>query len=69
MSEKHGTQSDERDMDRMGKLQELRKNRALTYHQRQFKFLTIFGFAVLLGNTWEYAMLYVIRTLNNKYHN
>ena len=31
----------------------------LTRYQRQFKFLTIFGFAVLLGNTWEYAMLYV----------
>lgn len=29
----------------------------LTMIQRQFKFLTIFGFAVLLGNTWEYAML------------
>ncbi|KAF3037433.1 hypothetical protein E8E11_003723 [Didymella keratinophila] len=54
--EKHGTQSDERDMDRMGKLQELR---------RQFKFLTVFGFAVLLGNTWEYAMLGIGISLYN----
>ncbi|CAN9322453.1 unnamed protein product [Alternaria alternata] len=51
VSEKHGTHGDEMDMDRMGKLQVLR---------RQFKFLSIFGFAVILGNTWEYSLLYVI---------
>ncbi|CAN9102393.1 unnamed protein product [Alternaria alternata] len=48
VSEKHGTHGDEMDMDRMGKLQVLR---------RQFKFLSIFGFAVILGNTWEYSLL------------
>jgi hypothetical protein len=30
----------------------------LTGDQRQFKFLTIFGFGVLLGNTWEFSMMY-----------
>jgi len=64
--EKRGTQSDEKDMDRMGKLQELRvchKNAPTkcgrTHRdQRQFKFVTIFGFGVLLGNTWEFSMMY-----------
>ncbi|EMD61337.1 hypothetical protein COCSADRAFT_147942 [Bipolaris sorokiniana ND90Pr] len=46
--EKHGTQGDELDMDRMGKVQVLR---------RQFKFLSIFGFAVILGNSWEYSLI------------
>ncbi|CAG5140244.1 uncharacterized protein ALTATR162_LOCUS667 [Alternaria atra] len=48
VSEKHGTHGDERDMERMGKIPELR---------RQFKFLSIFGFAVILGNTWEYSLI------------
>ncbi|KAI4658087.1 uncharacterized protein J4E79_007068 [Alternaria viburni] len=56
VGEKYGTHSDESDMDRMGKLQELR---------RQFKFLTIFGFAVLLGSTWEYALIGIGISLYN----
>jgi hypothetical protein len=32
----------------------------LTGDQRQFKFLTIFGFGVLLGNTWEFSIMYAI---------
>ncbi|OSS44206.1 hypothetical protein B5807_11310 [Epicoccum nigrum] len=56
VNDKHGTQSDGRDMDRMGKLQELR---------RQFKFLTIFGFGVLLGNTWEFSIIGIGISLYN----
>ncbi|KAF3003753.1 hypothetical protein E8E13_009675 [Curvularia kusanoi] len=56
VGEKHGTQRDERDMDRMGKLQELR---------RQFKFLTVFGFSILLGNTWPYALIGIGISLYN----
>lgn len=43
-SEKKGTQSDERDMYRMGKAQQLRRN---------FRFFTIFGFLMVLMATWE----------------
>jgi hypothetical protein len=43
-SEKKGTQSDERDMYRMGKVQQLRRN---------FRFFTIFGFLMVLMATWE----------------
>jgi choline transport protein len=66
VGEKHGTYNDETDMDRMGKLQVLRvssnklsKNSALCLRdqQRQFKFFSIFGFAVILGNTWEYSLM------------
>ncbi|XP_014555116.1 hypothetical protein COCVIDRAFT_39038 [Bipolaris victoriae FI3] len=48
VNKKHGTQRDERDMDRMGKRQQLR---------RQFKFLSIYGFGVVLGCTWEYSLI------------
>lgn len=67
VNKKHGTQRDERDMERMGKRQQLRvRSRTLrqsckkpTWSQRQFKFLTIYGFGVVLGCTWEYALMYV----------
>jgi choline transport protein len=43
-SEKKGTQSDQCDMYRMGKVQQLRRN---------FRFFTIFGFLMVLMATWE----------------
>lgn len=42
--EKAGTAGDRRDMYRMGKMQELRRN---------FSFVPIFGFAAVLMITWE----------------
>ncbi|KAF1844879.1 amino acid transporter [Cucurbitaria berberidis CBS 394.84] len=42
--EKNGTIGDQRDMLRMGKTQELRRN---------FRFVTIFGFTMVLMATWE----------------
>ncbi|KAF2795955.1 amino acid transporter [Melanomma pulvis-pyrius CBS 109.77] len=51
-----GSQHDEVDMDRMGKLQELRRN---------FKFMSIFGYAVILGSTWEYALVIIGIPLSN----
>ena len=48
--EKLGTSGDQRDMIRMGKKQELR---------RDFQFFSIWGFAVLLGCSWEYVFMSV----------
>ncbi|OAL55082.1 amino acid transporter [Pyrenochaeta sp. DS3sAY3a] len=42
--EKRGTKVDQQDMHRMGKVQELRRN---------FRFVTIFGFTMVLMATWE----------------
>lgn len=44
VSEKKGNEFDQRDMHRMGKKQELRRN---------FRFVTIFGFTMVLMATWE----------------
>ncbi|OCK79331.1 amino acid transporter [Lepidopterella palustris CBS 459.81] len=55
-SEKYGTAYDERDMQRMGKLQQLRRN---------FRFFSIFGYAVILGNTWEFALVLGAMALTN----
>ncbi|KAF2198016.1 amino acid transporter [Delitschia confertaspora ATCC 74209] len=44
VAEKRGTVNDRRDMRRMGKSQELRRN---------FRFVTIFGFTMVLMATWE----------------
>ena len=44
---KAGTEADRRDMARMGKMQELRRN---------FSFFPIFGFAAVLMITWEAIM-------------
>lgn len=44
IQEKKGTQFDQRDMYRMGKTQELRRN---------FRFVSIFGFTMVLMATWE----------------
>jgi choline transport protein len=44
VSEKKGTQDDQKDMHRMGKTQELRRN---------FRFVSIFGYSMILMATWE----------------
>ncbi len=48
--EKLGTEHDQRGMIRMGKKQELR---------RDFQFFSIWGFAVVLGCSWEYVFMSV----------
>lgn len=47
-SEKLGTKWDQRGMMRMGKKQELR---------RQFRFFSITGYAMILGCSWEFALM------------
>ncbi|PSK55252.1 Choline transport protein [Elsinoe australis] len=47
-AEKMGVEDDRRDMLRMGKKQEMR---------RTFQFFSIWGYAVILGNTWEFALV------------
>ncbi|KAH6838430.1 amino acid/polyamine transporter I [Alternaria alternata] len=47
---------DRTDMDRMGKRQELR---------RTFKLMSIIGYAVILGNTWEFVLVTMEIPLNN----
>lgn len=44
ISEKKGTPDDQKDMQRMGKIQELRRN---------FRFVSIFGYSMILMATWE----------------
>lgn len=44
LSEKKGTPDDQKDMWRMGKVQELRRN---------FRFVSIFGYSMILMATWE----------------
>ena len=44
VAEKKGTQEDQRDMQRMGKTQEFRRN---------FRFVSIFGYSMILMATWE----------------
>jgi len=44
ISEKKGTLEDQKDMHRMGKTQQLRRN---------FRFLSIFGYSMNLMSTWE----------------
>lgn len=48
MAEKLGTVQDQQAMDRMGRKQELRRN---------FQFMSIWGFAVLLGLSWEFSLM------------
>ena len=50
IDEKLGTKHDRRGMERMGKKQELR---------RDFQFFSIWGFAVILGCSWEYVFMSV----------
>ncbi|KAK3073973.1 hypothetical protein LTR53_003977 [Teratosphaeriaceae sp. CCFEE 6253] len=51
-SEKAGEDHDQQGMARMGKKQELR---------REFQFFSIWGFAVILGCSWEYVFMSVAR--------
>jgi choline transport protein len=44
VSKKKGTHDDQKDMHRMGKTQELRRN---------FRFVSIFGYSMILMATWE----------------
>lgn len=48
VSEKVGTEWDQRGMARIGKKQELR---------REFHFFSITGYAMLLGCSWEFALM------------
>ena len=50
VDEKLGNEHDQRGMMRMGKKQELRRN---------FHFFSIWGFAVMLGCSWEYVFMSV----------
>lgn len=56
VSSKGGTAQDGSDMHRMGKLQQLRRN---------FRLHSIFGYAVVMGCTWEYALVIVSLSLMN----
>ena len=51
VTEKKGTPEDQQDMHRMGKMQEMRRN---------FRFVSIFGYSMILMATWETALAYVI---------
>jgi choline transport protein len=51
VSEKRGTQDDRKDMQRMGKTQELRRN---------FRFVSIFGYSMILMASWETVLTSVV---------
>ena len=51
VSEKKGTPDDQKDMHRMGKTQELRRN---------FRFVSIFGYSMILMATWETVLTLVV---------
>ncbi|WPH02746.1 putative amino-acid permease [Acrodontium crateriforme] len=53
---KHGNSADQRDMARMGKIQEMRRN---------FKTLTMFGFSTILMCSWESLLSTAALALNN----
>jgi len=54
VSEKKGTAGDQKDMYRMGKQQELRRN---------FRFVSIFGYSMVLMATWETILTWVSMNL------
>ena len=56
VQEKLGTEWDQRGMVRIGKKQELR---------REFHFFSITGYAMILGCSWEFALINVVLTLSN----
>ncbi|KAF2014149.1 amino acid transporter [Aaosphaeria arxii CBS 175.79] len=56
VSEKKGTPDDRKDMHRMGKTQELRRN---------FRFVSIFGYSMILMATWETGLTTLIIPLTN----
>jgi choline transport protein len=53
-TEKKGTAGDQKDMYRMGKQQELRRN---------FRFVSIFGYSMVLMATWETILTLVHSSL------
>ncbi|KAH3994513.1 hypothetical protein HBI56_160530 [Parastagonospora nodorum] len=55
-SAKKGTPNDQRDMHRMGKTQELRRN---------FRFVSIFGYSMILMATWETVLTTLMIPLTN----
>ncbi|KAK4975186.1 hypothetical protein LTR42_004396 [Elasticomyces elasticus] len=64
VAQKGGTASDEQEMRRMGKVQELRVSRSplllpswTDYRKRNFKFVGIVGFVTILQATWEATLL------------
>jgi hypothetical protein len=70
---KGGTAQDGDDMHRMGKLQQLRVcgSHSLNplalfnqYTQRNFRLSSIFGYSVVMGCTWEYALVYAFPYLS-----
>jgi choline transport protein len=56
--EKKGTPEDRKDMHRMGKVQELRRN---------FRFVSIFGYSMILMSTWEVTIVYVVLVRGPRY--
>lgn len=54
----YGTAEDAQGMIRLGKKQELR---------RSFQFFSIWGFAVILGCSWEYVLVYRKKAAGNKF--
>ncbi|KAF2004743.1 amino acid transporter [Amniculicola lignicola CBS 123094] len=56
ISEKKGSTEDQKDMQRMGKTQELRRN---------FRFVSIFGYSMILMATWETGLTTLIIPLLN----
>ena len=60
ISKKMGNKWDQRDMVRMGKKQELR---------REFHFFSITGYAMILGCSWEFALMWArspVKPLSDK---
>ena len=55
-SDDGGNEWDKRGMERIGKKQELR---------REFHFFSITGYAMILGCSWEFALINVVLTLSN----
>ena len=53
---KGATATDQQDMHRLGKKQELRRN---------FRFLSIFGYSLLLGNGWVLSTIGLLVPLSN----
>ena len=53
---KGGTQVDRKDMYRLNKVQEL---------QRNFRFFSMFGYSLIIGNGWVIALIAAVITLSN----
>jgi hypothetical protein len=69
ITEKKGTSADRHAMWRMGKVQEMRVScnpkfgsRSTDAEQRNFRFVSIFGFSMILMASWETMLGYVFAT-------